>query len=106
LSMKHNPILALGPEHAQVMASTGWGKDEFRQALWEQARIPLSAWPTGCTDMQHLIELYGPVDSKSLIPITLEAKQFLVLVAGGAGKQSHYFSQFPGCQPVTKLIGR
>jgi hypothetical protein len=104
LSMKHNPILALGPEHAQVMASAGWGKDEFRQALWEQARIPLSAWPAGCTDMQHLIELYGPVDSESRIPITLEAKQFLVLVAGGAGKQSHYFSQFPGCQPVTKLI--
>jgi hypothetical protein len=45
------------------------------------------------------------VNAESRIPITLEAKQFLVLIAGGAGKQSHYFAQFPGCQPVTKLIG-
>jgi hypothetical protein len=105
LSMKHSPIVALSPEHAQVMASAGWSKDDFRQALWEQARIPLSAWPAGCTDMKLLVELFGPVQPESLIPITLEAKQFLVLVAGGAGKQSHYFAQFPMCQPVTRLIG-
>ena len=106
LSMKHSPILALGPEHAHRMASAGWSKDDFRQALWEQARIPLSAWPAGCTDMKQLVEIFGPVNSESRIPITLEAKQFLVLIAGGAGKQSHYFAQFPGCQPVTKLIGK
>jgi len=106
LSMKHSPVLALSPEHAQVTVSAGWSKNDFRQALWEQARIPLSAWPAGCTEMKQLVEMVGPVNSESRIPITLEAKQFLVLIAGGAGKQSHYFAQFPGCQPVTKLIGQ
>ena len=106
LSMKHSPVLALSPEHAQVTASAGWSKNDFRQALWEQARIPLLAWPAGCTEMKQLVEMVGPVNSESRIPITLEAKQFLVLIAGGAGKQSHYFAQFPGCQPVTKLIGQ
>jgi hypothetical protein len=106
LSMQHSPILALGPEHAHLLASAGWSKDDFRQAFWEQTRIPLSAWPAGCTYMKRLAELFGPVNSESRIPITLEAKQFLVLIAGGAGKQSHYFGQFPGCQPITKLIGK
>jgi len=104
LSMQHSPILALSPEHAQVMAKAGWSKDDFRQALWEQARIPLSAWPAGCTDMKQLIKIFGPVNPESRIPITLEAKQLLVVLTGGAGKQSHYFAQFPGCQPVTKLV--
>ena len=106
LSMKHSPILALSPEHAHVTASAGWSKDDFRQAIWEQARIPLSAWPSGCTDMQQLVEIYGPVNSESRIPITLAPKQFQILIAGGAGKQSHYFAHFPGCQPVTTLIGK
>jgi hypothetical protein len=56
--------------------------------------------------MKQPVELFGPVNSESRIPITLEAKHFPVLVAGGAGKQSHYFAQFSGYQAVTKLIGK
>jgi hypothetical protein len=105
LSMRHNPILALGPEHAYLLASAGWSKEDFRQAIWGQTRIPLSAWPAGCTYRKQVLEILGSADPESRVPITLDAKQFLVLVAGGAGKQSHYFAQFPGCQPATRLIG-
>lgn len=42
--MEQPHILGLGPEHAQLVAGAGWTKDRFRRALWESARIPLSAW--------------------------------------------------------------
>jgi hypothetical protein len=44
------------------------------------------------TDVKQLAEIFGPVNSESGIPITLDAKQFLVLIAGGAEKQSHYLA--------------
>ena len=36
------PLIVLGPEHAATAASSGWSKDDFRRAVWEQARVPLA----------------------------------------------------------------
>jgi hypothetical protein len=104
MMMTQNPIVAMGPEHAQLIASAGWSKDDFRQVLWEQARIPLSAWPAGCPEMQKFVEMFGPASPESMIPITLEPKQFLITLAGGTGKHSLYFPTFLGCFPVSKLV--
>jgi hypothetical protein len=41
--MEQPHIVALGPEHAQLLAGAGWTKDRFRKAFWEKARIPFSA---------------------------------------------------------------
>ena len=38
------PLIALGPEHAATVAAAGWSKDDFKRALWERARVPLSAF--------------------------------------------------------------
>lgn len=104
LTMDKNPIVALGPEHAQLIASAGWSKERFRQLLWEQARLPLSVWPAGCRDTNELAEKLGPLTSGSLIPITFRPEQFLVVVAGGDGKQSHYFPQFPPSLAASRLV--
>lgn len=101
--MEQNPIIALGPEHAHLIALTEWSKDDFRKAFWEQTRIPLSVWPSAC-GQERLIEILGPVTDDSLIPITLKPEQFLIVIAGGDGKQSHYFAPFPGSFPVSKLV--
>jgi hypothetical protein len=103
--MEQNPIIALGPEHAQLIASTGWSKNDFRKAFWERTRAPLSAWPSMCR-REGLVEMLGPVTNESLIPITIRPKQFLIVIAGGDGKQSHYFAPIPGSFPVSKLIRR
>ena len=102
--IEQNPIVAIGPEHAQLIASEGWTKGDFRQALWKQARIPLSAWPTDPPGMKQFIDNFGPVTSESMIPITLKPEQFLIVIAGGAGKHSHYFPPFPGSFPISKLV--
>jgi len=104
IMMTQNPIVAMGPEHAQLIASEGWSKDDFRQALWEQARIPLSAWPAGCPEMKNFTDIFGQVSPDSMIPITFKPEQFLIVLAGGSGKHSHYFPPFLGCFPVSKLV--
>ncbi|MFC1862064.1 UGSC family (seleno)protein [Chloroflexota bacterium] len=103
-TMKLSPIVAIGPEHAQLIASAGWSKDDFRQALWEQARIPMSAWPADCRNTQSLVDNLGPVTPESMIPITFKPEQFSIVIAGGDGKHSHYFAPFPGSFTVSKLV--
>jgi hypothetical protein len=97
-------IVGLGPEHAQLLAGAGWNKDQFRKAFWEKARIPLSAWPKGSPNMDLLIRRFGPVTPETPIPITFKPEDFLIVIAGGSGKHSHFFPPFPGCFPVSKLV--
>jgi len=105
VSQMYQPhIVALGPEHAQLVSGAGWTKDRFRKAFWEKARIPFSAWPKGCPNVDLLVEKLGPVNADTPIPITLRFEELHVVVAGGAGKHSHFFPPFPGCFPVTRTI--
>ncbi len=105
LAMDKVPVLAFGPEHAQTIASTGWTKDRVREAIWEQARIPMSAWPDACRNEAKLAEKLGPLTRASMVPITYGPEQFLIVIAGGDGKQSHYFPPLPASYPVSKIIG-
>jgi hypothetical protein len=36
------PLIVLGPEHAQTLAAAGWSKGDVKRAIWERARQPLS----------------------------------------------------------------
>ena len=103
--MEQNPLIALGPEHAHLIASGKWSKDDFRKAFWDETRIPLSVWPSAC-GRERLAEMLGAATDDSLIPITLKPEQFLIVIAGGDGKQSHYFAPLPGSFPVSRLIRR
>ncbi len=103
--LKQNPIIVLGPEHANLIASGNRGKDSFRKAFWEATRIPLKIWPSGCK-REGLYELLGPVTEETLIPVTLKHDQFFIVIAGGDGKQSHYFAPMPGAFPVSKVVNR
>ena len=97
-------IIAIGPEHAQLVAGAGWTKDRFRKVFWEQARIPFLAWPKGCPNTDLLIKKFGPVAPETPIPMTWRPEELHVVIAGGAGKHSHFFAPFPGCFPVTRPI--
>jgi len=102
--MEQPHIVGLGPEHAQLLAEAGFNKDQFRKAFWEKARIPLSAWPKGSPNIDLLKRRFGPVTPETPIPITFKAEDFLIVIAGGSGKHSHFFPPFPGCFPVSKLV--
>jgi hypothetical protein len=102
--LAQNPLIAIGPEHADLIAGSGWTKDDFRGAFWENTRIPLSAWPGSGKSASDLEKVLGPMMQESLIPICEKAEQIQIVIAGGDGKHSHYFGPFPGCFPVSRLI--
>jgi len=104
--MEQPHMVGLGPEHAQLLADAGWTKEQFREALWQKARIPFSAWPKGCPHTELLVQKFGPVTPDTLIPITLKPEDLHIVVAGGAGKHSHFFPPFPGCFPVSRVVRR
>ena len=101
--LRQRPVLALGPEHSALIASYGWGKEDFRKAFWEATRIPLSAWPPAAVS-DRITDLIGPFDQDTLIPLTLRPEQLLIVISGGDGKQSHYFAPLPGSFPVSRPI--
>ena len=102
--LDQNPLVIAGPEHAELVAAAGWSRRDLQQGIWEQARIPLSAWPAGCGEMETFLGKIGPVTPESMIPIALKPEQLLIVIGGGAGKHSHYFPPFPGCFPISKLV--
>jgi hypothetical protein len=104
MTLEQPVILALGPEHAEMMAVAGWTKAMFTQALWEQTQIPLSAWPKGCAPGLLERKLGKKLTPESMIPITARPDLMEIVIAGGAGKHSHYFAPFPGAVRVSRLI--
>jgi hypothetical protein len=36
------PLVVLGPEHAQTFANSGWTKDDLKRALWERAQLSIA----------------------------------------------------------------
>ena len=102
--MEQNPLIALGPEHARLIAASGWSKDDFKRAFWEKTRTPLSAWPRVAVG-ERARAIFGSTGDDALAPVTLAPEQLLVIVAGGDGKQSHYFAPLPGAFPISRPIG-
>jgi hypothetical protein len=102
--LEQSPIIAVGPEHAQLFAQAGWSKDDYRQAFWEGTRLPLSVWPESYKNGKMLERYLGAITSGSLIPITVKPEQLRIVMAGGEGKHSHYFAPFPGSFSASQLI--
>ncbi len=104
--MERDYIIGLGPEHAALIAECGWTQAAFKKEFWERVRRPLSAWPKAGPHMETLVQKMGPVTPETLIPVTIRPDQFLTVIAGGAGKHSHYFAPFPRCSPVSRKVVR
>jgi hypothetical protein len=102
--LEQHPLIAIGPEHAQIFAQGGWSKNDIRQAFWEGTRLPLSVWPSSCKNEKILERYLGPITPESLIPITAKPEQIRIVIAGGEGKQSHYFAPFPGAFSASKSL--
>ncbi|OFZ97415.1 MAG: hypothetical protein A3H35_02210 [Betaproteobacteria bacterium RIFCSPLOWO2_02_FULL_62_17] len=62
-------------------------------------------WPRGAPHLDAMVKKLGPLTQETRIPITMEPRQFLTVIAGGAGKHSHYFVPFPRCSAVSKKVG-
>src|SRR5215470_7537033 len=100
------PLVVLGPEHAATVAAGGWSKADFKRALWERARVPPSRFDPSNLERFAVIHSAGFKDRppETLAPIAREWSDFIVVVAGGAGKHSVLIPTFGATRSVTQRI--
>ena len=100
------PLVILGPEHAATVAGGGFGKDDFKRALWERAQVPLSRFDPSNIERFAVIHPAGFRDRppETRVPIARRWSDIMVVVAGGAGKHSVFVPTFGATRSVTRRI--
>jgi hypothetical protein len=100
------PLVVLGPEHAATVAAGGWGKADFKRALWERARVELSRFDPANLARFAVIHPAGFKDRPpaTQVPIARSWTDIMVVVAGGAGKHSVLIPTFGATRSVTRRI--
>lgn len=101
------PLLVLSPILARTIAKAGWSKDDLREALFEQARIPawrfeklIGEWSNLTAGRRTLVELVSAGhmpkafaesdDPGRLVPIVTEPAKFVIAVAGDPSRANAY----------------
>jgi hypothetical protein len=106
------PFVVLGPEHAAVIARSGFSKKDIKRFLFENARVPMSSIPKSNLDRfiktnpDRFVSL-GPDDH---IPLVDDPDEIKVIVAGGQGRHSTIIPTFGGhtravTEPITDANG-
>jgi hypothetical protein len=100
------PLVILGPEHAQTLASTGWTKGEVKRRLWEMVRIRLDRLSAENLARFATIDparfAGRPPDAE--VHWCLGPEDLMVIVAGGPGKHSSVVPTFGATRSVTVPI--
>jgi hypothetical protein len=81
-------FVVLGPEHAATIAGAGWSRDDVQAYLFQRARLPRRVLRGAFETLRWEPWMLAVADDEALIPMTAQADNIRVLVAGGAGKHS------------------
>ena len=85
------PVLVLGIEHAQHIASAGWSKQDLQKALFERARQPWGLVKNrGKSKGPRFPEFVDRNDDRSMVPVVRAPGDLVVIVGGGAGGKSMF----------------
>jgi len=101
-----DPLVILGPEHAQTVASSGWSKAEFKRRFWDAARVPLRKFSGDNIARFKLTkpERFEDAGADTLLPFASTPEDVMVIVAGGPGKHSAIVPTFGATHSVTERI--
>jgi len=101
-----DPLVILGPEHAQTIASSGWSKQEFKRRFWDAARVPLTKFSADNIARFKLThpERFEGAGPDTLLPFASRPEDVMVIVAGGPGKHSAIVPTFGATRSVTERI--
>ncbi len=100
------PLVVLGPEHAQTFARGGWSKADVKRALWERAGVALARF---APENLARFAVIDPARFRDRLPteqVALAASpdDVMVVVAGGPGKHSAIIPTFGATRSVTEPI--
>ncbi|MFC1977843.1 hypothetical protein ACFLWS_06250 [Chloroflexota bacterium] len=93
------PILALGPEHAAIIAKDGFSKNDIKAFIHEKARIPRKRFFESA-----IKRYYADLDEDALMPITPKKEDIIVIVVGGPGKHSAFLPTFGQSHSATRAL--
>ena len=101
-----DPLVILGPEHAQTAASSGWSKAEFKRRFWHAARVPMEKFSADNVARFKLThpERFEGAGPGTLLPFASRPEDVMVIVAGGPGKHSAVVPTFGATRSVTVPI--
>ncbi|HSR13499.1 MAG TPA: hypothetical protein VLS90_18780, partial [Thermodesulfobacteriota bacterium] len=99
-------LILLGPEHAATVAGDGFSKEDVKNFLFEEARLPVDYFPEIALPWIRTMRPQHKdiLDSRGKLPIVDRPEDIYVGVAGGAGKHSAFFSTFGTTKPTTRRI--
>jgi hypothetical protein len=97
------PLVLLGPEHAATIAASGWSKGDVKRALWERARVTLSAFSAENIARFAVIDpaRFRDRPPGDAVAIAAAPDDIMVVVAGGPGKHSAIVPTFGTTRSVT-----
>jgi hypothetical protein len=94
------PLLIPGPEHARILAKSGYTKAQVKQYIHEKARIQKKAF-----SKRHQEAQFAEYGEDDLIPVIHRPEDLMIIVAGGAGKHSLFCPNYViRSHAVTKVI--
>ena len=103
------PAVLFGPEHARTVAEGGYSKADVRKFLFEHARLPMGKFSKENIERRFRVKFdgrYASAGLDTLVPMAQRAEDFLILVAGGAGKHSAFLPTFGATRSVTRALRR
>ena len=98
-------IILMGREVAQGLSDFGWTKEEVKDYLWENSKVPWS-WVVKLAkddDITSMQEAGWGKTAEELVPVAADASLIKLVVAGGA-EAGHGIYVQGGGRPVTKEI--
>ncbi|MDP6495778.1 MAG: hypothetical protein QGI09_10275, partial [Dehalococcoidia bacterium] len=85
-------LLVISPREAQTFGEEGWTKQQVREHIWNQARVPMyKVRDTGVGDVAAFAgrrwpDWVDPHDDNCMVPLTRRPEDIHVLVCGGWGR--------------------
>jgi len=101
------PLFIFCPEHAAIIARDGYSKADVKAFLYERARVPLYRFGQDYVQRRFIEKFpdrYKDATMDTLVPMAAKPEDFLVIVAGGAGRHSMFIPTFGETHSVTKPI--
>jgi len=97
-------FVVLCPEHAATVAAAGWSRDDVQSFLFDTARLPRRVLRGAFDTLAWAPWMLEVDDDDALLPMTADADNIRVLVAGGPGKHSCVVPSWGMTRSVTVLL--
>ena len=99
------PLVVFGPEHAATVARSGWNKDDVRDYLYRQARVPYRAFSQeNLARFEQMRPEWFARPRAEDVPVMGGPEELDIVVVGGPGKHSLVIPTFGDTRPVTRLV--